>query len=454
MTRSVLVLLLTSLWTAPFAAQDPADALLRVAANSQARSAAFELTPDMQLTVRVEQQPTTADGVVRVYVFDQANVLRAMDDPEVAADVFRFSPHAAGQYTVVVLNTNTSDVAVRIGSIRTRAGRQAAADFAVVRVLYATNRKLLAGTPLQFGGDPAELTYGYADVSMPRDHRGGALEAPTIWRLEFREDPNKHVVLLRATRESDVDFFGQFNERLTQSPGKRALVFVHGFNQTFDEAIRRTAQLAYDLQFAGPAVTFSWPSQGSVTPLSYTKDQRNADVSAQVLKDFLLRMRATTPTVTIHVIAHSMGNRVLAQALEQMGSAPGRPLGQVAMMAPDIDAQLFRQAAKEIAARASRVTLYASSQDFALKAAQRVAGYPRAGAGGTDVVVVPGIDTIDASSVETSTLGLGHSYYGDSGTILADLFALIQGRLPAERFGLRPMTAPAGKYWLFQPGAR
>ena len=454
MTRSVLVLLLIALWAGPFAAQDPADTLLRVPASSQARSAAIELTPDTQLTVRVEQQPATADGIVRIYVFDQANVLRAMDDPEVEADVFRFSPHAPGQYTVVVLNTNTSDVVVRIGSIRTRAGGQAAADFAVVRVLYATNRKPLPGTPLQFGGDPAELTYGYADVSMPRDHRIGELEAPTIWRLEFREDPNKHVVLLQATRESDVEFFGQLNERLTQSPGKRALVFVHGFNQTFDEAIRRTAQLAYDLKIGGPAITFSWPSQGSLAPLSYTKDQRNADVSAHALKEFLLRMRATAPTFTIHVIAHSMGNRVLAQALEQMGSAPGRPLGQVAMMAPDIDAQLFRQAAKQIAARASRVTLYASSQDIALKAAQRIAGYPRAGAGGPDVVVVPGIDTIDASSVETSSLGLGHRYYGDSDTILADLYALIDGRLPADRFALRPVTAPAGKYWLFQPTAR
>jgi hypothetical protein len=83
-----------------------------------------------------------------------------------------------------------------------------------------------------------------------------------------------------------------------------------------------------------------------------------------------------------------------------------------------------------------------------------VSGYTRAGEGGRDVLVVPGIDTVDASSVETSAFGLGHSYYADNSTILSDVFGLIRGRRPDERFGLEKQTSPAGSYWRFRPAAR
>src|SRR5207244_2622133 len=70
--------------------------------------------------------------------------------------------------------------------------------YAVVRVFYATDRSP-TGTPIPaafYGADRGSLVYGKCDVSIPRDHRMGALEAPSVWRFEFRQDPDKHVVLL------------------------------------------------------------------------------------------------------------------------------------------------------------------------------------------------------------------------------------------------------------------
>ena len=153
----------------------------------------------------------------------------------------------------------------------------------------------------------------------------------------------------------------------------------------------------------------------------------------------------------IHLIAHSMGI-VPRRALERLGESAQSglvtQLREVAMMAPDIDADLFRQAAGRMAASAERVTLYASSQDSALKMARSLVGYPRAGDGGENIVVVPGIETVDASRVQTGILGLGHCYYADNTTILSDLFALIRGRRPEDRFGsgasvsgVRPLLA-------------
>ncbi len=459
--RLAVTIALTVLVRYSPAAQNNLGVVVTVPASSEARSATFDLTATSELTVTLSQPPRAPDGTVRIYVFDQAGVLRGLDDPEVTEPQFTWYPSVTDRYFVKLVNTNSSPVTIKVESNPSRDVRERPLkEYSSVRVQFATNRQAAGGDGLvKFGTEPAsQMSYGYADVSIPRDHRMGELEAPSIWRLELRGDPAKHVMVLDARRVAEAAFFKQIADRVSMSARKEAFVFVHGFNVAFDDAVRRTAQMSYDLAFEGPAVTFSWPSQGSLAPLDYTKDQRNADLSAQALQDFLVRLKGTSPQLTVHLVAHSMGNRVLARALERLAPdtrSPAKPpLQEVAMMAPDIDAELFKQAAGKIAASAQHVTLYASSADLALKAAQKVAGYPRAGEGGSGVVVVPGIDTIDASSVETSWLGLSHAYYADNSTILSDLFGLIRGRRPSERFGLQPVRIPSGTYWQFRPAVR
>lgn len=441
---------------------------VRVDANASAHSDRIELARNAALTaVQSEPPSASSDGAVRVYVLDADDVVVGMDDPEPIASsarvpparVFTWTAPKAGVYRLLITNSTPAPVTVTIRSgERAPAGGPASTPTgATVRVWYATNRVRLLGRMPAFGTDPASaMSYGYADVGIPRDHRMGELEAPSIWRLEFSQDPAKHVTVLSLEDEREDDFLAQVGKRTSQSPSRQMLVFIHGFNEPFDEAIKRTAQIAYDLAFDGPAMTFSWPSQGSLAPLDYTKDERNADVSAAALAAFLVRLRAISDRATIHVIAHSMGNRVLTRALETASGTfeTGGKLKDLVLMAPDVDAALFRQAAGKIAATAEHVTLYASSQDLALKAAHRVSGYTRAGEGGPAVLVVPGIDTVDASSVETSVFGLGHSYYADNSTILSDVFGLIRGRRPEERFGLERLTTTVGSYWRFRPAAR
>jgi esterase/lipase superfamily enzyme len=177
------------------------------------------------------------------------------------------------------------------------------------------------------------------------------------------------------------------------------------------------------------------------------------------LKTFF-NLLASSGMSTVHVIAHSMGNRLLAAALQDRTSPtdadrPGRRrFSELALLAPDIDAELFKAAIKQIEASAARVTLYASSRDAALGIAHQVAGYPRAGQAGPGILVLPGMQTIDASDVETDILGLRHSYFADNQTVLSDLYNLIRGRAPEDRFGLVSADSPAGKYWRFRPAAR
>jgi esterase/lipase superfamily enzyme len=100
---------------------------------------------------------------------------------------------------------------------------------------------------------------------------------------------------------------------------------------------------------------------------------------------------------------------------------------------------------------ADRITLYASSTDEALKISKILSGgYPRAGDATKGIVVVLGIDSIDASSIDTGLIG--HSYYGDNSSILSDMYWLIaDGNPPNQRFRLQEAKVSAGIYWKFKP---
>jgi esterase/lipase superfamily enzyme len=442
-------------------AQSAMDIRLSIPSNNLARSAPIPLTPEDEIQVRLESTGGGDDTIVSVFVHDENGSLVGRDDPDVATDVFSWSTSIRGNYYVLIRNSGDEPATVRITRAKSGATpRGGTAGRAIVRVFYATDRQRVREAPTDFyGSEPAsELSYGYSDVSIPRDHRTGELEGPSIFRLEFRQDAENHVVVTSLRPEPQSTFQTRVSDRVATSVRKEAFVFIHGFNVTFEDAVRRTAQISYDLTFDGPALLFSWPSQAGIEPLDYRKDQRNADLSMDSLTRFLEDLWQSTPGVTIHVVAHSMGNRVLIGALEQIQrrkpTTPSPPLSQIAMLAPDVDAELFRRAVSKIAGTARRLTLYASSADAALKLSQQHGGYKRAGQAGRDLIVVNGIDTIDATTVETSALGLFHSYYADSSTLLADLFNLFRNRPPDERFGLRGVRKQNAKYWEFRPTAR
>ena len=326
-------------------------------------------------------------------------------------------------------------------------------DFSVVRVYYATDRER-SGAGREgsvFGADRGELTYGNCDVSIPGGHRLGELESPSIWRLEFREDPSRHVVLLNTMVRSRGAFFRAVAERVRGAAERSAFLFVHGYNTTFEDAARRTAQIAYDLAFEGAPVFYSWPSQGKA--LAYTVDEQNIEWTQANLRRFLADFFDRSTAENVYVIAHSMGNRALTRAVASLlAERPSvrRRLQEIILTAPDIDAEVFRRdLAPRLIAPGRPITLYASSDDVALAASKKAHGYPRLGESGRGLVVLAGIETIDATGIDTSLLG--HSYFAETRTLLADLFSLIRKRQRAsERFGLRGVDTPAGRHWEFK----
>jgi esterase/lipase superfamily enzyme len=334
--------------------------------------------------------------------------------------------------------------------------REQSPDIAVsphpVEVFFATDREPDAGNSAYYGTERGDLSYGITHVGIPPDHVMGRHEEPSLLKFESSADETKHIMVRDVITLTPDDFLQRLTAAVANSPGGKIMIFVHGFNTEFLEASRVVAQFANDLKFTGPVLLFSWPSQGSLT--SYTVDETNAEWAQADFVRLLTSLLETIQAQNIYLVGHSMGNRIIGRAVTALAS--DRPDGdlivfrEIVMIAPDVDADVFRlDMAPRLVRTGIHVTVYASSNDRALMASKAFHGYPRAGETGEGLVVVSGVETVDASDVSGGLLG--HSYFAEDRRIMEDIFALLQtGQRADERFGLKAMTSNGVRYWTFR----
>jgi len=315
-----------------------------------------------------------------------------------------------------------------------------------LRVHYATDRSRLPGNIVRYGRARGRLEYGVLDVSIPPGHRPGNLESPSWKRLEFHFNPRKHVMLHQVRPLAQAAMFSSLAEAVKGVDSRELFVFVHGFNVSFDDAARRTAQIAFDLNLKIVPVMYSWPSQAQTW--AYTVDEASIEKTMPNLRSFLEQVAAKSGATRIHLLAHSMGSRGLMRALEQIAQSP-RPVKfhNVILAAPDIDRDVFiEQIAPQLRRSAQRVTLYASANDEALKASRKVHGAPRLGQAGPSLTILRGMETIDASRVDGDWLG--HSYIAANKQILDDLFSATVLNKAAQERNLRGASRRGLPYWI------
>ncbi|MCB9729793.1 MAG: alpha/beta hydrolase [Deltaproteobacteria bacterium] len=375
--------------------------------------------------------------------------------PVVAADALSAAQRALG-WTALISLVLAGALVWRARRRGTRRAWLLAGFTGVVALVVIANAAFpvlrgQARTEIVYGAERGELVTGIVDVTIPPGHVVGQIEAPSLLTFEVTDDEDRHIVLQSIEQLPADDFYAALRERVSRGRDRSAFVFVHGYATTFEEAAQRTAQIAYDLDFDGAPMMFSWPSQG--TKIGYSVDEANAEWAVGHMKQFLERVAKEVGPGTVHLLAHSMGNRVLTKALQLMPPMPeGTPrFREVMLAAPDIDASTFKdQIAPAIMNSGARVTLYASANDEALLLSKKVHGYPRAGDAGDGLVVVAGVDTVDASRVETSLTG--HSYFGDNRTVLDDIFRLVRLGMPVDRRPALEAREQKGlRYWEFVP---
>ncbi|REK12051.1 MAG: alpha/beta fold hydrolase [Planctomycetota bacterium] len=308
-----------------------------------------------------------------------------------------------------------------------------------------------------YGSRVTDLSYGVCDVSvpLPENRQRGEVNRPVeVWVFQAPANPEKHFMLQHVEEhENESEFYKSLSSQVLASDSKSALLFIHGYNVSFESAVFRTAQLAVDLDFGGAAITYSWPS--CADPVKYTFDEQHAEVSIPALREVLEDIVAKSGAERIHVIAHSMGNRVLAGAMRAMTPEARvrnkNKIREVVLAAPDIDSRVFKtQILPHIVDNTQHCTLYASSRDRALLISRYFHNYQRLGETEPDLIVADGMDTIDASLVDTSLLG--HSYIGDAQSIVSDLHELVvRNKRPVERLGLEALKYGNLMYWTIRP---
>ena len=336
-----------------------------------------------------------------------------------------------------------------------------------INIYFATNRnKMDNATRVTFGGERAEeLTVGSANVWITEPSaQSKAAPHPTS---DETTSVTRLVIKTIATLNED-GLVHAAAQQLQDSAHYRsqALVFVHGFNVSFDNALCRAAQIAYDLNFDGPVFLFSWPSRGQAGALGsilairhYPYDRESADETAQFLLDFLKRVIVKAGAKKINFLAHSMGNKPMLEALERLkGDAVlgSTSIGEVVMAAPDVEVARFRQLTEATHALGGKMTLYASGNDNALRVSQWVwGGGMRAGyvTSGRPPTIVSDVDSIDVSAAGESPFELNHDVYVSSPLIFKDLRLLLENgvRPPDQRTGAFVLSdGSGGKYWTYR----
>jgi esterase/lipase superfamily enzyme len=338
----------------------------------------------------------------------------------------------------------------------------------VVPVFYGTDRsrQQLAGNAVYGSERARRLELGRALVSVPKAHQIPKIERPWTYRLPFTqivlyrepEDPRQHFTLKEVRPLTKEAFLTLMQERLKDSRSFKdhALVFVHGFNTSFEYALYRTAQIAYDINFDGAPLLYSWPSKGALTLQEYSHDRESAGQAEPYLREFLELVARDTGAKSVSIIAHSMGNQLLLPALRDLKrTAPTDVvISQVILAAPDIDRDAFENIAGELAGVSRGVTMLAAGNDLALDISRRFwGGVPRAGdvpPGGP--IVTAGIDTIDITALSTKLFALNHSGYADTNALLSDIQQLIRTgeRPPDKRVPiLERIKTDKGDYWRY-----
>ncbi len=256
-----------------------------------------------------------------------------------------------------------------------------------IEMVVATTRTRASSPAVMFsGGRATEASLADMVVSIPPDanRQIGQVQLPK----QLPGNPETDFVTLNASVISKDETIATFSRLLKESHKSEALIFVHGFNQRYDDAVYRFAQILHDSGAEGEVapVLFTWPSAGKVFAYGYDRDSANYSRDAL---EALLRYLVKDPQVKkISILAHSMGNWVTLEALRQMAIRDGRVAEKIKLVLladPDVDVDIAREQIATMGPNRPHVALFVSQDDRALAAAKELWGAPRLGAVNPDI---------------------------------------------------------------------
>lgn len=244
-----------------------------------------------------------------------------------------------------------------------------AAEGPISTVFVGTTRGL-EGTGVFGGGRSEGLRFARYDVAIPPQREVGQIRYPAPRRPNVATD---FVTTDQRIYGADADFRRDLNSALAEN-GREAIIFVHGFNNTFTEGLYRIAQLRHDLAVPGVALHYSWPS--AAEPLGYVYDRDSAIFARSGLAD-LIRETIAAGATRVTLVAHSMGSFLSMEALRDIAMEDGQVMPElrgVVLISPDIDVEVFRMQARDIGVLPKPFLIFGSDRDRVLRLSALITG--------------------------------------------------------------------------------
>ena len=238
-----------------------------------------------------------------------------------------------------------------------------------------------------------------------------------------KSNPGDPATAFVAQKIEPLDLKGAIRwYKRVAGPKKRVVIFVHGFNNTYEDAVLRFAQMNADMPIASAPILFSWPSGGSV--FDYLYDRDSANYSRDALEEMIEQVSAAPDVKDVTLLAHSMGGWLAMEAVRQLairhhGQLP-KKLTNIVLASPDIDVDVFRTQLDQIGKASNRITIFTATDDVALDVSRRLAGGDQR-LGSIDIrnpairqaLLQHGITAIDLSGANSND-GLNHINFADS----------------------------------------
>ncbi|WP_131837453.1 alpha/beta hydrolase [Ancylobacter aquaticus] len=294
-------------------------------------------------------------------------------------------------------------------------------------ILVASSRERDPRPGVFYNGERTpELSFAKVEISVPPTHKPGMVESPQ----KSPPNPATDMVVREAVyRDTPTQFNADLKSELSKYPaGKRqAVIFVHGYNTLFSEALYRLTQMAEDSKAPGVPVLFTWASRGEIA--DYVYDNNSATAARDRLEE-TIRLVFNSGADQVTIVAHSMGNWVTVEALRQIkisgNPLPMSKLGNIVLAAPDIDVDVFKSQLKRLGKPPKPFIVIVSRDDKALAFSDFIAGdKPRLGAYTHDTELVElGAVVVDMSNVK-STDGFNHAKFAQ----LAEMAPQLRGML-------------------------
>ncbi|MGO7582783.1 alpha/beta hydrolase [Rhizobium ruizarguesonis] len=242
-----------------------------------------------------------------------------------------------------------------------------------VDLLVATTRAADDNPAVLFSGERGTgLAVNAVDVSIPPEanRKVGQVQ----WPSRLPADPLRDFVTV-SVDPLEGERAGETWLKSHMPKSRRVLVFVHGFNNRYEDAVYRFAQIVHDSHADVAPVVFTWPSRGSIFDYNYDKESTN--YSRDALEELLTRTAANPAVSDVTIMAHSMGTWLTVEALRQMAIRNGHvapKINNVILASPDLDVDVFGRQFASLSKDRPHFTIFVSQDDRALALSRRISG--------------------------------------------------------------------------------